>query len=169
MRPIAECMGPVPFRNAAGESFGAGKLVERANGGDAALVVEHDNFCSARDGETIFAAGGRAAAGSGLGEEDLSDVAVGADLAGDAGYGALHAGVLWEQDTLAREKDFEERGVQDRCADEPGDGRQDKDDGGDDGAVVLHEVTGCTKPAEESGDGEAVEGGDAGAGFVGWG
>ncbi len=78
-------------------------------------------------GAPVFAASGSGTAGADLREDDFADAAAGADLVGDTGDYAIHAGGFLGEDALAREEELEERRVDDAGSDDAGERGDDED------------------------------------------
>src|SRR5260370_3931465 len=124
-------------------------------------MTNHNDFGAAFDGAAIVAAGGRAAPGSGLQEENFADAAVAADAVADFGEHTCHLGVVGVQDAFAREQYLEENRRKQRCAEDSAHNRQQKNQWSNEDTVAMQQVAGSAKPAKERGEGEAIDSGEA--------
>jgi len=137
------------------------QLGPRTDISDAAFITNHNDFGAAFDGAAVVTASSGAAPGSSLREENFADTAVAADAVADLGEYTGHLRVLRVQDAFAREQHLEEKRPEQRRAEDSACNRQEQDQRCDKDTVAMQEVAGSAKPAEERGEGEAIEGGEA--------
>jgi hypothetical protein len=138
-----------------------GEFVPAPDVGDSALVMDDDDFGSALDGVAVFAAGGGGATCSGLRKDDFTDAVSVADGIADIGQDASHLGVFGSQDALARQQQLEEDGPEERCSYDAAKHRENENKRRHKYVEVMQEIAGSAEPAEESRDGEAIDGGEA--------